>query len=87
MCLIAAVAVWATGSPAPSVQTGTPFGIYTFERVMETDGKTVRFYESGTRDYRFCHDADYFLLIREENSLTYATEQNGRPVLSETPIF
>lgn len=86
VCLIAAVAVWATGSPVPSVQTGTPFGIYTFERVMEVDGQTVRFYESGTRDYRFCHDADYFLLIRDEDSLTYATEQNGRPVSSGVSV-
>ncbi len=60
----------------------TNLGTYTFDRTMVIEGETVYFYESGDTSYHYSHDSDGFILIRDEDSLTYATNVNGVPVSS-----
>jgi len=61
----------------------TEFGLYTFERELTlVNGKTVSFFESGDADYRYYHDKNGFILLKEDGALYYAVNENGRPVSS-----
>ena len=69
---------------AASSEPNYDYGLYTFEREMSVDGKTVSFYESGDEYFRYSHDADGYILIadRVNNTLTYAVSDAGAPVSS-----
>ena len=61
------------------------FGKYTFEQEMTLyNGEKAYFYESGDQDFRYAHDANGYILVRnnENATLEYAVNQNGRPVAS-----
>ena len=61
------------------------YGLYTFEREMTlATGETVRFYESGDGNFRYCHDSDGYVLLRDNEAATleYAVNVGGRPVAS-----
>lgn len=60
-------------------------GTYTFEKTMTlSDGSVAEFFESGDEYFKYSHDADGFLLIRdnERGTLEYAVNDNGRPISS-----
>lgn len=60
-------------------------GTYTFNRTMTlSDGTVAEFFESGDEYFKYNHDADGYLLIRDNESgtLEYAVSDNGRPVSS-----
>lgn len=58
------------------------FSKYTFERSMEIDGEKVSFKESGDEKFRYYHDENGNVLIREDDSLTYATLNDDGKVVS-----
>ncbi len=64
-------------------QPNYDYGFYTFEREMTLNtGEKVAFYESGDADFRYYHDEDGYILIRDNGAATleYAVNANGRPV-------
>lgn len=67
-------------------QGNKDYGTYTFKRSMTlASGETVSFFESGDGSFRYYHDADGFILIRDydKNTLEYAVNDgSGRPVSS-----
>lgn len=63
------------------------FGKYTFERSAEIEGKKVSFKESGDEKFRYYHDSDGNMLLRDENSITYATLSSGKVVSSGVSII
>ncbi len=83
LIIIVLIASLAVASFCVEGQQGTTnVGQYTFDRQMDIDGETVYFYESGDTRYHYSHDSNGFILIREQDSLTYATNVGGVPVSS-----
>ena len=86
---IALCAVFSYALTAPEGAASSPpnydYGFYTFEREMTLNtGETVTFYESGDEDFRYYHDDDGYVLIRDNEAATleYAVNSNGRPEAS-----
>ncbi len=70
---------------ADSEEEDISFGQYTFKRTMLlSDGTTAEFFESGDEYFKYSHDADGYVLLRDNDALTleYAVNQDGRPVSS-----
>jgi len=66
------------------------FGKYTFERTMTFDnGRIAEFFESGDEYFRYCHDEQGFVLIRDNNNktLTYGTLSDGVLISSGVSFF
>ena len=87
VCLLVVVTAVATSlNYGESSEPNTNYGTYTFSRSMElNDGENVRFYESGDNYFRYYHDENGYILIRdyENNTLEYAVNNGkGRPVAS-----
>lgn len=84
--LVVATAVATSFSYGESSDVNTNYGTYTFMRSMElNDGEIVYFYESGDEYFRYYHDKDGYVLIRdyENNTLEYAVNNGeGRPIAS-----
>lgn len=55
---------------------------YTFERSMEVNGEKINFKESGDEKFRYYHDENGNVLLRDDDSLTYATLDNNGKVIS-----
>lgn len=65
-------------------------GKYTFERSMVFgSGKVAHFYESGDEYFRYCHDENGYVLIRdvENETLTYGMLVSGRLISSGISFF
>ena len=77
--------------PTLSVDVPTEeFGKYTFERKMTFEnGLVAEFFESGDEYFRYCHDEQGFVLIRDNtnNTLTYGTLADGVLISSGISFF
>ena len=89
LAAIALCAVCSYALTAPEGAASSPpnydYGFYTFEREMTLNtGETVTFYESGDEDFRYYHDDDGYVLIRDNEAATleYAVNFGGRPTAS-----
>ena len=82
VAVIAAAAFLYADGGAVSSAPNTDYGFYTFERQSEYNGTVLEFYESGDESFRYYHDENGYVLLRdtETGAVNYAVSDGGSPV-------
>ena len=64
------------------------YGLYTYERSSLCRGEELRFYESGDESFRYYHDEEGYVLLRnfETGAVNYAYSDGGYPIDSGVSI-
>lgn len=64
------------------------YGLYTYERSSLCRGEELRFYESGDESFRYYHDEEGYVLLRDftDGSVNYARSDGGVPVDSGVSV-
>ena len=64
------------------------YGLYTYERSSLCRGEELRFYESGDESFRYYHDENGYVLLRnfETGAVNYAYSDGGYPIDSGVSI-
>ena len=88
VAVIAAAAFLYADGGAVSSAPNTDYGFYTFERQSEYNGTVLEFYESGDESFRYYHDENGYVLLRdtETGAVNYAVSDGGSPVDSGVSV-
>lgn len=79
---IAALSFSYADEAAVSSDPNLNYGTYTFVRNSEYDGEILEFYESGDEAFRYYHDENGYVLLRnfETGAVNYAYSDGGYPI-------
>lgn len=54
---------------------------------QQPNGETITYYTTGDEHFRYMHDSQgYILVMNDEGYITYATNVDGKPVASSSPV-